>query len=45
MITVINEETAVNTNPYPGMTLAEACGAMEIAVMEAVNDFQMGVLL
>ena len=45
MITVINEETAVNTNPYPGMTLAEACGAMEMAVMEAVNDFQMGVLL
>lgn len=45
MITVINEETAVNTNPYPGMTLAEACGAMEMAVMEAVNDFQMGILL
>lgn len=45
MITVINEETAVNSNPYPGMTLAEACGAMEMAVMEAVNDFQMGVLL
>lgn len=45
MITVINEETAVNTNPYPGMTLAEACSAMELSVMEAVNDFQMGVLL
>ena len=45
MITVINEETAVNTNPYPGMTLAEACSAMELAVAEACNDFQMGILL
>lgn len=45
MITVINEETVVNTNPYPGMTLAEACSAMELAVAEACNDFQMGILL
>ena len=45
MITVINEETAVNTNPYPGMSLAEACSAMELAVTEACNDFQMGILL
>lgn len=45
MINVINQETAVNTNPYPGMTLAEACSAMELAVTEACNDFQMGILL
>lgn len=45
MINVINQETAVNTNPYPGMTLAEACSAMELAVAEACNDFQMGILL
>ena len=45
MITVINEETAVNTNPYPGMSLAEACSAMELAVTEACNDFQMSILL
>lgn len=45
MITVINNEAAVCSNPYPGMTLAEACSAMELAVAEACNDFQMNILL
>lgn len=45
MITVINNESAVKANPYPGMTLAEACSSMELAISEACNDFQMGILL
>lgn len=45
MITVITNESKVTSNPYPGMSLAEACGAMEVAVMEAVNELQMDVLI
>lgn len=45
MITVITNESKVASNPYPGMSLAEACGAMEVAVMEAVNELQMGILI
>lgn len=45
MITVITNESKVTSNPYPGMSLAEACGAMEVAVMEAVNELQMEVLI
>lgn len=45
MITVIENEAVVKANPYPGMTLAEACSSMELAVSEACNDFQMNILL
>ena len=45
MINVITNDLPVNGNPYPGMSLAEACGAMEAAVAEVCNDFEMGILL
>lgn len=45
MINVITNDLPVSVNPYPGMSLAEACGAMEAAVAEVCNDFEMGILL
>lgn len=45
MISVINTEPEVISNPFPGMNLAEACNAAEISVMEIMNEFHMGVLL
>lgn len=45
MINVITNDLPVSGNPYPGMSLAEACGAMEAAVAEVCNDFEMGILL
>lgn len=45
MISVITNETAVCNNPYPGMSLAEACSSLELTVSEACNDFQMNILL
>lgn len=45
MINVITSEPAVVQNPFPGMNLAEACNAVEVAVIEACNDFEMNVLL
>ena len=46
MISIIsNNEGVVYSNPYPGMSLAEACGALETYSMQVTNDFQMGILL
>ena len=45
MISVINTEPEVISNPFPGMSLAEACSAAEISVMEIMNEFHMGILL
>lgn len=45
MISVINTEPEVTSNPFPGMSLAEACNAAEISVMDIMNEFHMGILL
>lgn len=45
MISVINTEPEVTSDLYSGMNLAEACNAMELSVMEIVNEFYMGILL
>lgn len=45
MISVINTEPNVTSDPFPGMSLAEACNAAEISVMEIMNEFHMGILL
>ena len=46
MISIINNnEGVVYSNPYPGMSLSEACGAMELYTERALNEFQMGILL
>lgn len=47
MITVIERDSsmAVNANPYPGMSLAEACENFMIESNNLANDLQMSVLL
>lgn len=49
MITVVNENTAaalaVNSNPYPGMTLAEACNSLQLETTNILHEFQMDILL
>lgn len=48
MVTVITHEDAdmeVMQNPYPGMSLAEACAQLELETVQGINEFQMNILL
>lgn len=46
MISVVTtNDTAVMSNPYPGMNLAEACSSLLLETNEIVNNLQMDLLL
>jgi len=44
MISVITNENVVS-NPYPGMSLAEACGQLMLETEQMVNELNMNILL
>lgn len=45
MINVITTEPSIISHPFPGMSLAEACGTVDVFVTEMVNDLHMDILL
>lgn len=47
IVNVINGQGtgAISSNPFPGMSLAEACGEMKANVSDILNEMNMGILL
>lgn len=47
IVNVINGQGtgAISSNPFPGMSLAEACGEMKSNVSDILNEMNMGILL
>lgn len=47
IVNVINGQSfcSFNSNPFPGMSLAEACGEMKSNVSDILNEMNMGILL
>jgi hypothetical protein len=47
IVNVINGQSsgAINSNPFPGMSLAEACGEMKANVSDILSEMNMGILL
>lgn len=47
IVNVINGQSSgsFSSNPFPGMSLAEACGEMKSNVSDILNEMNMGILL